>query len=160
MTSHSKPNFYQRHAVAIMAVLVFLLPLVVVGAIKAKGNNRNDVKGWLPAEYPETQVYKFFRQHFQGEEFILASWEGCTMSDPRLELMATKLLPPPEEASRVDQPLYFKTVQTGPRAVDLMTSEPLSLEREEAIRRLTGALIGPAADGVEPLSADDNLDER
>ncbi len=160
MTSPSRSNFYQRHSVAIMAVLVFFLPLVVVGAIKAKGNNRNDVKGWLPAEYPETQVYKFFRQHFQGEEFILASWEGCTMKDRRLELMANKLLPPPEEASRVDQALYFKTVQTGPRAIDQMMSEPLLLEREEAIRRLTGALIGPPLEGVEPLSADDNLDER
>ena len=66
MTQHSG-DFYKRYSVAILAVLVFLLPLVVVGAIKAKGNNRNDVKGWLPPEYPETQTYKFFRQHFQGE---------------------------------------------------------------------------------------------
>jgi len=95
MTSHSKPNFYQLHSVAVMGVLVFLLPLVVVGAIKAKGNNRNDVKGWLPAEYPETQVYKFFRENFQGEEFILVSWKGCTMNDARVELLARKLLPPP-----------------------------------------------------------------
>jgi uncharacterized protein len=160
MTSQPKPNFYQRHAVAIMAVLVFLLPLVLVGAIKAKGNNRNDVKGWLPPEYPETQVYKFFRRNFQGEEFILASWEGCTMSDPRLELLARKLLPPPGEAARVDQPLYFRTAQTGPRAVDQMTSKPLHLDREEAIRRLTGALIGPPREGVEPLSKEDDLDER
>ena len=128
-----------------MAILVFLLPMVVVGAIKAKGNNRNDVKGWLPLEYPETQVYRFFRRSFQGEEFILVSWDGCTMTDPRLELLATKLLPPPEEASRIDRPLYFKTAQTGPRAVERMTSEPLNLDREEAIARLTGALIGPPA---------------
>ena len=100
-----------------MGVLVFLLPLVVVGAIKAKGNNRNDVKGWLPAEYPETQVYKFFRENFQGEEFILVSWKGCTMNDARVELLARKLLPPPEEAARIDRPLYFKTIQTGPRGV-------------------------------------------
>ena len=161
MTSPPKKDFYQRFSVGIMAILVFLLPMVVVGAIKAKGNNRNDVKGWLPLEYPETQVYRFFRRSFQGEEFILVSWDGCTMTDPRLELLATKLLPPPEEASRIDRPLYFKSAQTGPRAVEQMTSEPLNLDREQAIARLTGALIGPpprTADGA-PAEVDD-LDQR
>jgi len=149
--THSRSNFYQRYSVGIMAVLLFLLPLVVVGAVKAKGNNRNDVKGWLPLEYPETQVYRFFRRSFAGEEFILVSWDGCTMADPRLELLAKKLMPPPEEASRIDRPLYYKTAQTGPRAVEQMMAEPLNLDRDEAIRRLTGAIIGPA-----PKSADGN----
>ena len=158
--SHHRTNFYQRHSVGIMAILVFLLPMVVVGAIKAKANNRNDVKGWLPAEYPETRTYRFFRQNFQGEEFILVSWEGCTMADARLEMLARKLLPPPEEASRIERPLYFKAAQTGPRAVERMCREPLSLDREEAIARLTGALIGPPPAGVEAGSAADDLDAR
>jgi predicted RND superfamily exporter protein len=160
MMSHHRSNFYQRHSVAIMAVLMFLMPLVVVGAIKAKSNNRNDVKGWLPAEYPETQTYRFFRQNFQGEEFVLVSWDGCTMTDPRLELLARKLIPLPEDASRIDRPLYFKTAQTGPRAVERMGQEPLNLDREEAVSRLTGALIGPPPQGVEPGSAADDLDRR
>ena len=112
----SKPgtNLYQRNSVWIMAILIFLLPLVVVGAIKAKGNNRNDVKGWLPLEYPETQTYRFFRRNFQGEEFILISWEGCTMADPRLELLAQKLLPPPEEASEsLDSEGHQKSERIG-----------------------------------------------
>jgi predicted RND superfamily exporter protein len=64
------------------------------------------------------------------------------MDDPRLELLARKLLPPPEEASRIDRPIFFKTAQTGPRAVERMTEEPLNLDTEEAVDRLTGALIG------------------
>ena len=160
MMSHQRSNFYQRHSIGIMAVLVFLMPLVVIGAIKAKSNNRNDVKGWLPAEYPETQTYRFFRQIFQGEEFILVSWEGCTMADPRLEMLAKKLLPPPEEASRIDRPLYYKTAQTGPRAVERMGQDPLNLGREEAIARLTGALIGPPPPGVEAGADGDDLDQR
>ncbi|MFM1903375.1 MAG: hypothetical protein RLZZ440_1275 [Planctomycetota bacterium] len=158
--SQQHSNFYQRNSVAILAVLAFLLPLVVVGAIKAKGNNRNDVKGWLPLEYPETQTYRFFRQNFQGEEFILISWDGCTMADPRLELLANKLLPPPEEAARIDRPIYFKTAQTGPRAITQMTGEPLKLDEDEAIRRLTGALVGPPPKGVEAGSVEDDVDAR
>ena len=158
--SHHRTNFYQRFSVGIMAILVFLLPMVVVGAIKAKSNNRNDVKGWLPAEYQETQTYRFFRQNFQGEEFILVSWDGCTMADPRLEMLARKLLPPPEEASRIERPLYFKTAQTGPRAVARMCQEPLNLEREEAVARLTGAIIGPPPAGIAAGAAGDDLDFR
>ncbi len=159
MANHGS-TFYQRFSVGILAGLVFLLPLVVVGAIKARSNNRNDVKGWLPPEYPETATYKFFRDYFQGEEFILVSWDGCTMADPRLEIMARKLLPPPEEAARIERPLYFKTAQTGPRAVGQMMAEPLGLDRDEAVARLTGALIGPPPAGVEPGSAGDDLDKR
>jgi predicted RND superfamily exporter protein len=155
-----KPGFYERYSVWILAVLVFLLPMVIVGAIKAKGNNRNDVKGWLPLEYPETQTYRFFRQNFQGEEFILISWDGCTMADPRLELLANKLLPPPEEAARIDRPIYFKTAQTGPRAIAQMTGEPLNLPEIDAVQRLTGALVGPAPKGVEAGSAEDDLKAR
>ena len=160
--SQSSGNFYQRSSVAILAVLLFLLPLVIVGAIKAKGNNRNDVKGWLPPEYPETQTYKFYRQHFQGEEFVLVSWEGCTMADPRLELLANKLLPPPEEAARIDRPVYFNTAQTGPRAVAQMTDPegPLKLEPGEAVRRLTGALVGPPPPGVEEGPVEEDLAKR
>ena len=158
--SHHGPNLYQRYSVGIMAVLVFLLPMVVVGAIKAKGNNRNDVKGWLPLEYPETQTYRFFRRNFAGEEFILVSWDGCTMADPRLELLARKLIPPPEEASRIDRPIYFRAAQTGPRAVERMTGEPLNLDRQEAVSRLTGALVGPPPAGVAPNSPGDDLSAR
>jgi predicted RND superfamily exporter protein len=160
MMAHHGSNFYQRFSVGILAGLVFLLPLVVVGASKARSNNRNDVKGWLPPEYPETATYKFFRENFQGEEFILVSWEGCTMADPRLEIMARKLLPPPAEASRIERPLYFKTAQTGPRAVQQMMAEPLDLGRDEAVARLTGALIGPPPEGAEPGSEADDLDRR
>ena len=157
---HSHRNFYQRFSVAIMAVLVFLLPLVLVGGIKAKSNNRNDVKGWLPMEYPETRAYGFFRRHFQGEEFVLVSWDGCTMADPRLELLARKLIPPPEEASRIDRTLYFRTAQTGPRAVERMAREPLNLDPVEAVGRLTGALIGPPPPGVVPGSPEDAIGSR
>ncbi|MFN9369098.1 MAG: efflux RND transporter permease subunit [Planctomycetia bacterium] len=151
--SHHGPNLYQRYSVGIMAVLVFLLPLVVVGAIRAKGNNRNDVKGWLPLEYPETQTYRFFRQNFAGEEFILVSWDGCTMADPRLEILAKKLIPPPQEAWRIDRPAYFKAAQTGPRAVDRMSGDPLKLDPSEAVDRLEGALIGPPPAGSEETAA-------
>jgi len=160
MTPQRTDGFYERWSVWILAVLFFLLPLVAVGAIKARTNNRNDVKGWLPSQYEETRTYRFFRRHFQGEEFVLVSWEGCRMDDPRLELLATKLIPPPAEAVRIERPLYFQSAQTGPRAVGRMMDKPLRLHEFEAVARLTGSLIGPPPAGVEPGSEADDLDKR
>jgi hypothetical protein len=41
-----------------------------------------------------------------------------------------------------------------------MTQEPLNLDREEAISRLTGAIIGPPGEGVVAGSEADDLDTR
>jgi hypothetical protein len=159
-TSQKTGFFYERYAFGILVVLFFLLPFALYGAAKARTNNRNDVKGWLPQEYEETRTYQFFRQHFQGEEFILVSWKDCTMTDPRLELLAEKLLPPHEEAARTGLPIYFRSVQTGPRAVDQMTRKPLKLLEEEAVSRLTGTIIGPPPQGVDEGSETDDLAAR
>lgn len=147
-----KQSFYARHNLTILAVVVFLLPLAVVGAMKAKTHNRNDVRGWLPMQYEETRLYRDFRSQFKGEEFILVSWEGCTLSDQRLNLMAKKLVPPTStEPNADDPPALFKTVLTGPSVLDRMTAEPLDLEREDAINRLTGSLVGPPRTPNEPI---------
>ncbi|MEX2139288.1 MAG: MMPL family transporter [Pirellulales bacterium] len=91
-----KQSFYARYSILIAAISIFLLPFAVVGALKAKQANKNDVKNWIPEEYEETQIYRAFRDQFQGEEFILVSWDGCTLGDNRLELLAQKISPPVE----------------------------------------------------------------
>ncbi len=215
-----KKSFYARYALVIAAIAVFLLPFAVLGALRAKQANRNDVKNWIPAEYEETQVYRAFRQKFQGEEFILVSWDGCTIADEKLELLARKMMPPievtltdgrkflahdftkvqgmlsdeegdyrfespffghwklgpdgaetmsfwekPEDAGDVNHPdektaageivrthhPLFKSVLTGRRVLDQMTSPPLRLEEDVAVERLDGSLFGPDRDdeGIE-----------
>ncbi len=64
------------------------------GARKALQSNDNNVHDWLPTTYDETKDFGWFQQHFENETFVLISWEGCTLEDPRLELFAKKLLPP------------------------------------------------------------------
>ena len=47
-------SFYARYHVTILAVVLFLLPLAIVGAINAKNSNKNQVKDWLPADLQPT----------------------------------------------------------------------------------------------------------
>ena len=79
--------FYSRHSFRVLLAMVFLLPFAGLGARRALLTNKNDVKQWLPESYEETRVYQWFQRHFGGEEFVLLSWEGCTLDDDRLELL-------------------------------------------------------------------------
>lgn len=136
-----KQPFYSRFGLPILLASVFLLPFAVLGTIRSIGTNKNDVKQWLPEDYEETQVYRQFRQRFEGEEFILVTWEGCTLADPRLKLLTEKLVPPAPRPA--NDPGYFSEVITGGSILDVLTNPPLNLPYDEALERLTGSLIGP-----------------
>jgi hypothetical protein len=136
-----KHSFYSRYGLTILFIAFFLLPLAAAGARRALLSNKNDVKQWLPERYQETQVYKDFQKHFEGEEFILASWEGCTLDDPRLPLFASKLAPQNGSVRQI-RGSYFRKVMTGADAIAEMTQR-LDLSYDEAVRRLKGSLIGP-----------------
>jgi len=86
-----KPSFFARRSFLIILVMVFLMPLIGMGTRRALQSNRNDVKDWLPANFPETKTHRWFQEHFPHEQFVLVSWEGCTLDDPRLEMLAQKL---------------------------------------------------------------------
>ncbi|REK07163.1 MAG: hypothetical protein DWQ37_21675 [Planctomycetota bacterium] len=87
-------KFFTRFSFLIILVAVFLLPMMGRGARKALQSNDNDVHDWLPKTYAETQDFTWFKKHFDNETFVLISWEGCHLDDPRLELLAKKLVPP------------------------------------------------------------------
>ncbi len=137
-----KRSFYARWGLLILAISFFLLPAAGGGALRALRSNRNDVKEWLPAKYDETKVFQWFRRHFAGEEFILVSWEGCTLTDQRLKILVDKLVPP-VQVNNGAQPGYFLKGQSGPDVLERLTTEPINLSEEKSLQRLKGSLIGP-----------------
>jgi predicted RND superfamily exporter protein len=165
-------NFFVRHAFKIILVVLFLLPVLSRGARKALLSNDNDVHDWLPTTYEETQDFAWFQEFFDNETFVLVSWDGCTLEDPRLELFARKLMPPatpatnegprPPEAKKewwddffwsgwFKKPQkidisqagpLFKDVRTGPRLMEKLTQPPINLSEEDALRRLRKLFVG------------------
>ncbi len=73
----AKP-LYARYALLLLMVIFFLVPFAMRGARMAVQRMKNDVKDWLPADFPETAELEWFRDHFLGEQFAVVSWEGCT----------------------------------------------------------------------------------
>ncbi len=85
--------------------------------------------------------------------------------DPRIEALARALVPdvtdsgksapngvetqdgeglfPAAYTKSEPEPVYFSSVTTGRRVLDALMKAPSSISREDAIRRLKGALVGP-----------------
>lgn len=125
-----RPSFFARYGLLILVVSTFLLPLAFAGARRGLRSNRNDVKDWLPAVYEETREFRWFQQHFGGEEFVLVSWTGCTLDDQRLRLLAEKLAPPAQpqaESATLDSVGY-----TRGEAAALLIAPPIGLPQFEA----------------------------
>ncbi len=137
-----KKSFFARRSLTIILVAVFLMPLILGGTRRALETNRNDVKDWLPADFPETKTHRWFQEHFPHEQFVLASWEGCTLDDQRLELLAKKLVPAEPPESTPENPWFFKSVLTGRRLVDELQARDPDLSEEDVLKRLEGSLIG------------------
>src|SRR4029453_14571316 len=137
------PSLATRLIVPILALAAFTLPLVGIGARRAVKSNANDVRDWLPADYPETQQFRWFQKNFGSEDFILVSWPGCTLADERVDKYANGVADRAAGRKEDGESALFARVTTGRQLVNQLTSEPIHLSRREAITRLSGVVIGP-----------------
>lgn len=78
-------------ALLILIVFFFFLPSGFRAARLSLGQKENDVKDWLPNDFPETAELEWFGDHFVSESFVLATWDGCTSGDQSLKLFQQKL---------------------------------------------------------------------
>ncbi|MAR13092.1 MAG: hypothetical protein CL681_24380 [Blastopirellula sp.] len=87
-----KPTFFARRGLLILCVVFFLIPFALRGARMSLERMENNVKDWLPADFPETEVLTWFSQHFAGEQaFVLLTFEGCEEGDESYEQFVNKL---------------------------------------------------------------------
>jgi len=155
-----KSTFYGRNALLFLMITAFLMPWMWVGTRRGLMSNKNDIKSWLPSAYEETTTYKWYRERFESDMFVLVSWEGCTLDDERLPLLVKKLIPPPlpkdpngtyilhrpsdsrAPAGAEEAPRLFTRALTSNDLLNELV-ERQGLEREEAIERLKHFVIGP-----------------
>lgn len=148
-----KVPFYSRYGLLVLVATAFLLPLMGGGALRALRNNRNEVEDWLPPEYEETTDFRWFAKHFVGGQFVLMSWEGCTLDDPRLPQLAEALMAPRPPVKGKPSPPYFHKVIQGQQVLQSLMDPPNMLPRDQALARLERALIGPEVDGKRQTCA-------
>jgi len=147
MSESKKDTFFAKYSFLILCVVLFSGPFILRGTRKAIQSNRNEVKEWLPDDFPETKEHTWFIEHFPHEEFVLISWEGCRLGDnepaepDKLRLFSEKLVPseePPqqqgEQAEGEDgeaNPKFFRKVISGRSLVvdQLLRQDPTLSEK-------------------------------
>ncbi|MEX2092773.1 MAG: hypothetical protein WD971_08860, partial [Pirellulales bacterium] len=150
-------TFFARFSLPILMAFAFATPLLIQGAQKAIKSNANKVQDWLPKNFRETTELRWFRQHFVADQFVLISWDGCTLGDnpelpdakpddPRIERLAKYLTqgtdpdvkPAPGEPAGYKG--MFQAVTTARRLLDDLTSKPSEIPYVEARERLQDVL--------------------
>lgn len=149
----SQPSFLERRNrlglqnwLLIALVAVFAIGFVPRGVRQAILSNTNKAEDWLPASYPESTDLRWFAKHFVSAQFVLVSWDGCTLAESDKINRLGELLRKEQDAQ--GRPLY-KQVLTGPEQIASLTAEPSNLKASSAIARLEGALVGPVKRDAE-----------
>lgn len=138
--------FFARYSFLILIITVFSLPIMWGGTKRALQYPRNNIKEWLPSGAEELNVHRWFQENFPMEQFIIISWDGCTIDDPRIPKLQKALEPRRDNHGRIvaeDWDLrYFLKSMSGVDFAQLLLNNFSEMTKEEAIERLKGTLIG------------------
>ena len=126
-------------ALWVMVAIVFIAPLAA-WSLRDIGLE-NNIQTWLPADDPEAKKLQWYLANFEHEDRILVSWDGSSLNDPRIERFAMRLEGIPDEQGIRRGGLKQVASVATPHEV-LSRTVDANIEPEEAIRRMTGLLIG------------------
>jgi predicted RND superfamily exporter protein len=74
-------TFYDRWGWLVLILSLACVPFAYYGAGQAVQSNVNKVEDWLPKTYRETDELTRFRKNFPSDQFVIISWEGCTLGE-------------------------------------------------------------------------------
>lgn len=135
-----KSTFFARFALPILCVVFFMTPFALRGARMGIQRMKNNVKDWLPADFPETVELEWFGRHFLGEQFVVVTWPGCTAEDPRFRKLVNLLHKEVVVHSTSDEAAKDNSGLSA--AVDGKPFEELSGSEQAELERLRAREIG------------------
>lgn len=118
-----------------------LLPVVIYFAVHMR-IGAADVHAWLPEGRPVRQRYEEFVRIFGSDQYLVVSWDGCHVDDPRLQAMAESLRRVDDQRTDSKRVSWIESLQTTDQLVRRLTDPPIALSREAAFERLESSIIG------------------
>ena len=114
-------------------LLVLSIVFCIFGLSKFQSNTE-DVVQWLPDSSPSRNVYDQFEAKFGSDDFLLVTWEGCTINDPRLTQFCETLV-------SKDKDNLIQSVVNGSDVIDRLRSE-IELSTKYIVKRFKGIFFG------------------
>jgi len=97
---------------------------------------------WVPADFGPRREYEDFTAIFDSGDVAVVTWPGCEIGGAALPEIAAAVTG--QHAVRAaDGAAWFEHSVTGTEALAKLMAEPLALDREAAVDRLAGMLVGP-----------------
>ena len=131
-----------RVAIAASLLLAAALPWVARAAIAMLAAESTIPFDWVPAAFAARRDYARFTAEFGSGDVVVASWPGCTLDDPVAERFAAVATGPAAPRDAAGRP-WFDAVTSGREALERLVAPPLALDRDEAVARLRGVVVGP-----------------
>lgn len=126
----------ERYSFQFVILLLLLMPLILWGASKIQIGSAS-AHAWLPEGRIQRTHYDWFTERFGSDQYLVVSWEGSSVSDPRLPGLAQAIL----ALDAPSQPLV-DSLQTSKDIVDRLVDPPMALSSGVARSRLEGSFLG------------------
>ncbi len=97
-------------------------------------SNTEDVLQWLPDQSEARDDYNFLSDTFGSDDFVIVTWEGCTVHDPRLVEFVTFI-------RTADDANLIQSIISG-REVASRLSTQFELPQSSIARRMKGVFFG------------------
>lgn len=114
--------------------LLLLSSMFCVFGLSKFQSNTEDVVQWLPDDSPSRQEYNQFESKFGSDDFLLVTWDGCTINDPRLQQFCDTLIDQ-------DEGNLIQSVVNGSDVIDKLRAE-IDLPLKHIVKRFKGIFFG------------------
>ncbi len=115
------------------ALLLFCFAFCAIGLSRFESNTE-DVVQWLPDNSPARQIYNTFEEKFGSDDFLVVTWEGCTIEDPRLADLSKRLI-------EQDSDKLIQSVISGADILNRLSVEA-NLSKRSILNRFKGLFFG------------------
>jgi len=122
-----------RFDIAGLILLFLSITLCVVGLSRVQSNTE-DVVRWLPDSSPARAVYDTFEKKFGSDDFLVVTWDGCTVDDPRLEHLCKRI-------TAEDSDEMIQSIVSGADVIARLEAE-IALPKKYIRKRFKGVFFG------------------